>query len=125
MQRVADRLPATEWGVRAAGDPERMVQRVAVSSGAGGQSPGGRAKALGCGRVCDLGICATTPVDEALRDGGPTIIDTAHWASEFPWCEQAAELVAREASVEVEVLNIRTDPWTISAHPTHTESTRS
>jgi len=40
-------------------------------------------------------------------------------------CEQAAELVAREASVEVEVLNIRTDPWTISAHPTHTESTRS
>ena len=25
------------------------------------------------------------PVDEALREGGPCIVDTAHWASEFPW----------------------------------------
>ena len=123
VQRVADRLPVTEWGVRAAGDPERMVQRVAVSSGAG-DSHLAAAKALGA----DVFVTSDLrhhPVDEALRDGGPAIIDTAHWASEFPWCEQAAELVACEASVEVEVLNIRTDPWTISAHPTHTESTRS
>ena len=123
VQRVADRLPATEWGVRAAGDPERMVQRVAVSSGAG-DSHLAAAKALGA----DVFVTSDLrhhPVDEALRDSGPAIIDTAHWASEFPWCEQAAEVVAREASVEVEVLNIRTDPWTISAHPTHTESTRS
>lgn len=46
------------------------------------------------------------------------MIDTAHWASEFPWCEQAAEIVAdslHEAGTPVStaVLDIRTDPWTI------------
>ena len=34
-ERVAAALPATAWGVRAAGDPERLVQRVAVCGGAG------------------------------------------------------------------------------------------
>ena len=34
-QRVADALPATVQGVRAAGDPERLVKRVAVCGGAG------------------------------------------------------------------------------------------
>ena len=58
------------------------------------------------------------PVDEHLRAGGCAVIDTAHWASEFPWCSQAAEVVARglEAEsipVDTHVLDIRTDPWTI------------
>ena len=34
-QRVADALPETVWGVRAAGDPDRMIHRVAVCGGAG------------------------------------------------------------------------------------------
>jgi len=55
VQRVADRLPVTERGVRAAGDPERMVQRVAVSSGAG-DSHLAAAKALGA----DVVVHSTT-----------------------------------------------------------------
>lgn len=116
VQQVADRLPATTWGVRAAGDPERMVQKIAVSSGAG-DSHLGAAQALGA----DVFLTSDLrhhPVDEALRDPhSPAIIDTAHWASEFPWCQQAAEIVAERAGVDVTVLDIRTDPWTISTHP--------
>lgn len=56
------------------------------------------------------------PVDEYLRAGGPPVIDTAHWASEFPWAAQAAGIVGGEAGVETHVIDLRTDPWTLSAH---------
>lgn len=113
-KRVADRLPNAEWGVRAAGDPEMIVRRVAVSSGSGDSF-------LDAVQRLDVDVYVTSdlrhhPVDEHLRAGGPAIIDTAHWASEFPWCEQAAELVSAQLDVAVHVLQLRTDPWTISAH---------
>ncbi|MCX7542394.1 Nif3-like dinuclear metal center hexameric protein [Corynebacterium sp. P5848] len=116
VQQVADRLPVTEWGVRAAGDPDRMVQRVAVCSGSGDSFLGTVAE------MGDIDVFLTSdlrhhPVDEHLRAGGPAVIDTAHWASESPWCAHAAELIAERAGVETRVLDIRTDPWTISRHP--------
>ena len=43
--RVAAALPATAWGVRAAGDPDRPVQRVAVCGGAGDSALGAAAAA--------------------------------------------------------------------------------
>ncbi|MDN6131939.1 MAG: Nif3-like dinuclear metal center hexameric protein [Corynebacterium casei] len=114
-QQVANALPETAWGVRAAGDPERMIKRVAVSSGSG-DSFLDNARALGA----DVYVTSDLrhhPVDEHLRAGGPAVIDTAHWASEFPWTQQASEVVAAGANVECEIISIRTDPWTISAHP--------
>ena len=114
-QQVANALPETAWGVRAAGDPERMVKRVAVSSGSG-DSFLDNARALGV----DVYVTSDLrhhPVDEHLRAGGPAVIDTAHWASEFPWTQQASEVVAAGAKVECEIIPLRTDPWTISAHP--------
>lgn len=113
-QQVANALPETVWGVRAAGDPERMVQKVAVSSGAGDSFLEDVA-ALGV----DVYVTSDLrhhPVDEHLRAGGPAVIDTAHWASEFPWTEQAEGIVA-PLGVGTEILRIRTDPWTVSAHP--------
>jgi putative NIF3 family GTP cyclohydrolase 1 type 2 len=43
------------------------------------------------------------------------LIDVAHWASEFPWCAQAADVLSGHfgATVGVRVSNIRTDPWNI------------
>ncbi|QGU01647.1 Putative GTP cyclohydrolase 1 type 2 [Corynebacterium kalinowskii] len=112
-QQVANALPVTEWGVRAAGDPDQMVQKVAVSSGSGDSF---------LDAVTSLGVDVYVtsdlrhhPVDEYLRAGGPAVIDTAHWASEFPWCAQAAEIVAT-TGVATEIIDIRTDPWTLSAH---------
>lgn len=115
-QRVADRLPTTAWGVRAAGDPDRIIRTVAVASGAGDSFLGAAAKlGVDCYVTSDL---RHHPVDEQLRESSMTIIDTAHWASEFPWTSQAAGIVESavgERGVACEVINIRTDPWTLQA----------
>ncbi|AIT61531.1 Nif3-like dinuclear metal center hexameric protein [Corynebacterium doosanense] len=114
-QQVADALPETAWGVRAAGDPEQMVKKVAVSSGSGDSF-------LADVQKLGVDVYVTSdlrhhPVDEHLRAGGPAVIDTAHWASEFPWTSQACDIVARETGVDTHIIDIRTDPWTVSAHP--------
>src|SRR5699024_4980951 len=44
-ERVADALPPTVWGVRAAGDPGRPVRRVAVCGGSGDSMLGAAAAA--------------------------------------------------------------------------------
>jgi hypothetical protein len=111
--RVAAALPATAWGVRAAGDPERVVRRVAVCGGSGDSALGAAAAA-----GVDAYVTADLrhhPAAEHLLASGPALVDVAHWASEWPWCAQAARVV-REAlggSVEVRVSTRRTDPWTI------------
>ena len=43
------------------------------------------------------------------------MVDTAHWASEFPWTAQARDIVEGALRVNTEIINLRTDPWTISA----------
>ncbi|MGV0388838.1 Nif3-like dinuclear metal center hexameric protein [Corynebacterium sanguinis] len=113
-QQVADALPETAWGVRAGGDPEQMMRTVAVSSGSGDGFLSDVA-ALGV----DVYVTSDLrhhPVDEHLRAGGPAVIDTAHWASEFPWTTQAKGIVDT-LDVNTEIIPIRTDPWTVSAHP--------
>lgn len=116
VQQVADALPETSWGIRAAGDPEQMVHTVAVSSGSGDSFLDAVA-ALGV----DVYVTSDLrhhPADESRRAQGPLLIDTAHWASEFPWTYQVQELLAQEfAQLDVEVATLRTDPWNISAHP--------
>ena len=111
--RVAAALPATTWGVRAAGDPERPVRRVAVCGGSGDS-------ALGAATAAGVDAYVTAdlrhhPASEHLLHAGPALVDVAHWASEWPWCAQAAAVVraALGGSVEVRVSTRRTDPWTI------------
>ncbi|RKT52725.1 Nif3-like dinuclear metal center hexameric protein [Saccharothrix australiensis] len=112
-RRVADALPATAWGVRAAGDPERPVRRVAVCGGAG---DGYLSAAVRAG--VDAYVTADLrhhPAAEHLARGGPALVDVAHWASEWPWCGQAAGIVrdALGGTVDVLVSTRRTDPWTV------------
>ncbi|WP_219415382.1 Nif3-like dinuclear metal center hexameric protein [Pseudonocardia nigra] len=120
-ERVAAALPATAWGVRAAGDPERMIETVAVCGGAGDSALGA---AIGAG--VDAYVTADLrhhPASEHLLAGTlagrptPALVDVAHWASEWPWCAQAADVVraAFGGSVEVRVSQRRTDPWTVGA----------
>ena len=106
-------LPQTTWGVRAAGDPDAVVSRVAVCGGAG-DSLLGAASAAGV----DVYVTADLrhhPADEHRRAGGVALVDVAHWASEQPWCAQAAELLASRfgPALPVAVSGIRTDPWNI------------
>ncbi|MEV0031123.1 Nif3-like dinuclear metal center hexameric protein [Nocardia sp. NPDC050793] len=112
--RVAAALPATVWGVRAAGDPDRVIERVAVCGGAG-DSYLSTAARLGVDAYLTSDL-RHHPVDEHLRTGGPALLDAAHWATEFPWCAQAEGIVAAALpELETRVSTLRTDPWTVGA----------
>ncbi len=114
-ERVAAALPATAWGVRAAGDPDRLVQRVAVCGGAG-DSALHSAVAAGVDAYVTADLRHHPAAEHLLaHPSGPALVDVAHWASEWPWCEQAAAVVraATGGSVDVRVSTLRTDPWTL------------
>ncbi|WP_433798231.1 Nif3-like dinuclear metal center hexameric protein [Actinomycetospora sp. CA-084318] len=117
VARVGAALPTTAWGVRGAGDPARTITRVAVSGGAGDSM-------LHLARAAGVDAYVTAdlrhhPADEHLRvPGAPALVDVAHWASEHPWCDQAAEVLRRALpELTVTVSTRRTDPWTLGGRP--------
>ncbi len=113
VSRVGDALPATTWGVRAAGDPDRVVSRVAVCGGAGDSL---LAAAAGAGvQAYVTADLRHHPADEHRRASDVALVDVAHWASEFPWCDQAAGLLRSRfgTALQVRVCGIRTDPWNL------------
>jgi dinuclear metal center YbgI/SA1388 family protein len=119
-EHVAAALPVTAWGVRAAGDPDRTVRRVAVCGGSGGGLAEAAARAGADVLVTsDLKHHTTS---EAVEDGVVALVDAAHWATEWPWLASAAGLVADAVAagstdtVETRVSTIVTDPWTAHAH---------
>ncbi|EFG78091.1 dinuclear metal center protein, YbgI family [Mycobacterium parascrofulaceum ATCC BAA-614] len=111
VSRVDAALPRTAWGVRASGDPDMPVSRVAVCGGAGDSL---LATAAGAGvQAYVTADLRHHPADEHRRASGVALVDVAHWASEFPWCDQAADLLRSRfgAALPVRVCTIRTDPW--------------
>jgi dinuclear metal center YbgI/SA1388 family protein len=113
VSRVGAALPQTSWGVRAAGDPDMLVSRVAVCGGAGDSL-------LATAAGADVQAYVTAdlrhhPADEHRRASNVALIDVAHWASEFPWCDQAADLLRSRfgAALPVHVSTLRTDPWNL------------
>jgi putative NIF3 family GTP cyclohydrolase 1 type 2 len=105
-------LPATVGGLRAAGDPERVVRRVAVCGGSGGSLTSAAAAA-----GADVFLTSDLKhhlVSEAMESSGPALCDVGHFATEWPWLPVAADVLHRDLSgrVEVAVSRRRTDPWT-------------
>ncbi|CAM4000146.1 Nif3-like dinuclear metal center hexameric protein [Kibdelosporangium persicum] len=117
VQRVADALPETAWGVRAAGDPKRLIRTVAVCGGSG-DSLLAEATAAGVDAyvTADLRHHVTGEHIDSAPDA-PALVDVSHWASEWPWCDQAAGVVraAFGGNVETHTSIRRTDPWTLRA----------
>ena len=114
VDAVNSALPQTAWGVRAAGDPDAPITRVAVCGGAGDSL-------LSAAKAADVQAYLTAdlrhhPADEHRRGSDVALIDVAHWASEYPWCSQAAELLRSHFGqrLPVTVCPIRTDPWTLA-----------
>jgi dinuclear metal center YbgI/SA1388 family protein len=114
---VATALPPTHHGVRVAGDPARTVRRVAVCGGSGDSL-------LAAATAQGADVLVTSDLKhhralEHLEDGGCAIVDVAHWASEWPWLDQAARLLADDltdegATVESIVSARPTDPWAMT-----------
>jgi dinuclear metal center YbgI/SA1388 family protein len=108
-------LPATAAGLRVAGDPRRTVRTVAVCGGAGDSLLDAAARA-----GADVYLTADLRhhrASEALAEGGPALVDAAHWATEWPWLHDAARrltrlLSGRGTTVETFVSRLVTDPWT-------------
>lgn len=118
-REVAGVLPATSWGVRAAGDPRRPIRTVAVCGGSGG-SLAATAASLGADVLVtsDLKHHSTS---EAVADLELGLIDAAHWATEAPWLDQAARMLVLDAAaagttVDASVSKLVTDPWTVHSH---------
>lgn len=113
VQRVADTVPNTRPGVQGAGDPNRLVQTVAVSGGSGDSYLDTATEA-----GVDAYVTADLrhhPAGEHRERGGPALVGLTHWASEWPWCEQAAEIVRNTGTVEALVSTRCTDPWNLRA----------
>ena len=111
--RVGSVLPQTSWGVRAAGDPDATVSRVAVCGGSGDSLlPVARAAGVQAYVTADL---RHHPADEHRRASDVGLVDVAHWASEYPWCTQSAGLISDYFgdALPVRVSPLRTDPWNI------------
>jgi putative NIF3 family GTP cyclohydrolase 1 type 2 len=114
-RHTAARLPATAGGVRAAGDPERLIELVAVSGGAGDDLLADVARAgVDAYLTSDLRHHVTS---EHLAGGGAALVDAAHWATERPWLDQLAEELRADLGVEVVVSDVVTDVWTLHEHP--------
>lgn len=115
VARVGAALPATSWGVRGAGDADRPVSRVAVCGGAG-DSLLVAADAAGVHAYVTSDL-RHHPADEHRRRSDVALVDVAHWASEYPWCGQAAGLLREHfgRSLTVTVCPVRTDPWNIES----------
>ncbi len=116
--RAAKRLPATAQGIRVAGDPEALVRTVAVSGGSG-DSLFGQVRAAGVDAFLTADL-RHHPASEAVAHSPLALLDAAHWATEWPWCELAAsqldEISDRHGwDLRVHVSKTVTDPWTAHA----------
>jgi dinuclear metal center YbgI/SA1388 family protein len=115
VSRVRAGLLPTSWGVRAAGNPDMPVSRAAVCGGAG-DSLLETAAAAGVQAYVTADL-RHHPADEHLRTSQMALVDVAHWASEHPWCVQAADVIRSNFgdALPVRVCPIRTDPWNVES----------
>ncbi|MYU08485.1 Nif3-like dinuclear metal center hexameric protein [Streptomyces sp. SID8366] len=116
--RAAERLPATAQGIRVAGDPDTVVRTLVVSGGSG-DSLFEQVRAAGADAFLTADL-RHHPASEAVAQSPLALLDAAHWATEWPWCEQAAgqldEISDRHGwDLRVHVSTTVTDPWTAHA----------
>jgi dinuclear metal center YbgI/SA1388 family protein len=113
---AARTLPPTASGVRAAGEPGRLIRTVAVCGGAG-DSLLSAAAAAGVDAYLTADL-RHHPASEHLAAGGPALLDVAHWASERPWLDDVAGWLRGGFPIDAIASDLDTDPWTVHAGST-------
>ncbi|GAA3268277.1 GTP cyclohydrolase 1 type 2 [Streptomyces lavendulae subsp. lavendulae] len=116
--RAASRLPSTAQGIRAAGDPDALIRTVAVSGGSG-DSLFEQVRAAGVDAFLTADL-RHHPASEARERSPLALVDASHWATEWPWCEQAAAQLDAISErhgwgLRTHVSRTVTDPWTTHA----------
>lgn len=118
-RHVADSLPATVAGVRAAapggdnGGTDRTIRTVALCGGAGDSLlPSVRSSAADVYVTSDLRHHVSS---EFLEEGGTALVDVPHWAAEWTWLPVVAKRLQEALGdrVATRVSEIVTDPWTL------------
>ena len=116
--QVAAGLPATVGGIRVSGDPDALVEKVAVLGGSGDDRfDVVRGAEVDVYVTADLRHHPALEERETTRGGRPYLVDAGHWASESVWLASAecrlSEAVPHGSSrLETYVSTLRTEPWT-------------
>lgn len=115
---LGELLPQTAVGPVVAGEPDRVVKRVAVCAGAGDSLLGEEIV-----RSSDVYITsdlrhhpASESREQSVLHGGPALINISHFAAEWLWLDHAAQQLQDALGVEVVVNDVNTDPWTFQVH---------
>ncbi|WP_141925065.1 Nif3-like dinuclear metal center hexameric protein [Haloactinospora alba] len=113
--QAANGLPEVAGGVRVAGDPDRMVDSVAVAGGAG-DSLMETARTAGVDAYLTSDLRHHPASEFVEHPAAPALLDTAHWASEHPWLDDAASrlvdaLRGERTNVDTRISTTPTDAW--------------
>jgi putative NIF3 family GTP cyclohydrolase 1 type 2 len=113
---AAHGLPPTAWGLRAAGDPNSPVRTVAAAGGSCGNLVE-NARSAGADVFLTADFKHHHVIEAVTERGAGTmaLVDAAHWATEAPWLDAAADALRARfgTAVDVRVSTQVTDPWTM------------
>lgn len=118
-QRLASLLPFSARGIVATGNPERLVQNIALCGGAGDSFI---EAAYGSG--ADVYITsdlrhhvALDAINRPRADQPFSLIDVSHWAAESLWLQTAQNQLRQQApDLQFSISTVVTDPWTFSVN---------
>jgi dinuclear metal center YbgI/SA1388 family protein len=112
--QVLASLPETQRGIHVAGGLDKPIMRVAICGGSGGSL-------LDLVAQSDADVFVTSDLkyhvaQEFVDSTGKCLIDISHWAGEWTWLDQAAELLKLDlgGTLETHVSSLVTDPWSLS-----------
>ena len=114
-RRLAGAVPATAGGVKLGGDPERLLETVAVVGGAG-DSMLDAVRAAGVDAYVTGDLRHHVAQDFLAHADAPVLLDVPHWAAEWTWLPFAQHVLDRAAAdagvrLRSTVSRIVTDPW--------------
>lgn len=111
---VANLLPKVARGISFAGPNSKLIQRVALCSGAGDSFiPAVIASNADVYITSDLRHHPTLDAIETPRENGKlALIDVSHWASESLWVASAVERISAIPDLVAIASKVITDPWT-------------